>query len=300
VELRGLRSLVTLSELGSITKCAEKLNLSAAAVHKQLKVLEAELETPLYEKVANRLRLTQAGETLLPHVKRLLAEYDTALSALDEWKGLRRASVRIGTGPTMSSYVLPPMLREFRRRFPEVELYVETGHSLQLLKSLDDGSIDLALTVSSNPLEEPRLAVEGCWKFEIVLVAGRKGFPRRCRLADLKSYPFILYRRGSRFEVLVDRYFGEAGFAPRVIMRFDNPEAIKAMLRLGFGISMLPTWIVSSELKKKTLFQIHQKERLLMADITLVTRRGGYAPRAVGAFIDLLHGWPWKNGHVAS
>jgi hypothetical protein len=63
---------------------------------------------------------------------------------------------------------------------------------------------------------------------------------------------------------------------------------------------MLPTWIVSAELKKKTLFQIHQKERPLMADITLVTRRGGYTPRAVGAFIDLLHGWPWKNGHVAS
>src|SRR5262249_32738004 len=119
VELRGLRSLVALSELGSITRGAERLNLSAAARHKPLKGLEAELEVPLYEKVANRLRLTAAGEALLPHVKRVLAEYETALSALDEWKGLRRASVRIGTGPTMSSYVLPPILREFRRRFPD-------------------------------------------------------------------------------------------------------------------------------------------------------------------------------------
>src|SRR5262249_22515732 len=257
---------------------------------------EAELEVPLYEKVANRLRLTAAGETLLPHVKRVLAEYETALSALDEWKGLRRASVRIGTGPTMSSYVLPPILREFRRRFPEGELYGEPGHSRPLHQSLADGTIDLALTVSSNPRDEPRLGVEACWPFEIVLVAGRKGFPQRCRLADLKRHPFILYRRGSRFEVLVDRYFADAGFEPRVIMRFDNPEAIKAMLRLGFGISMLPVWIVEAELRKKTLFQVRQSERPLLADVTLVTRGTGYRPRAVGAFIDLLREWPWKSG----
>src|SRR5262249_58806958 len=114
MELRELRCLMTLADVGSITRTAEKLHLSAAAIHKQLKVLEDELNVRLYEKAGRQLRLTQAAEVLLPHIKNLLAQYDAALSALSEWKGLKHGLVRIGTGPTMSSYLLPSLLDGFR------------------------------------------------------------------------------------------------------------------------------------------------------------------------------------------
>src|SRR4051812_37437778 len=114
MELRELRSFVVLAEVGSIVKTAERVNLSAAAIHKQLKILETELGIQLYERAGRQLRLTQAAHILLPHIKILLAQYDAAMNALNEWKGLKQGTLQIGSGPAMSSHLMPLLLEEFR------------------------------------------------------------------------------------------------------------------------------------------------------------------------------------------
>src|SRR5579859_6793293 len=169
--LRELRSLATLAELGSITRTAEKLYLTPPAIHKQLRCLQTELGVQLYEKVGRRLQLTPAAEIVLPYLRELLANYDAAIDALNEWKGVKKGLVRIGTGPTMSSYILPSLLKEFRRKFPGIELFVETGNTLALLEGLSKGSLDLVLIVSSGLPEEPTFSVEIEWPFEIVFVS---------------------------------------------------------------------------------------------------------------------------------
>lgn len=300
MEIRELRSLVTLKEVGKLTGIAERRHLSAAAIHKQLKVLEDELGVRLYEKSGRQLRLTQAAEIILPHVRNLLAQYDAALSALQEWKGFKRGCVRIGTGPTMSSYVLPPLLEEFRRRHRDLELYVETGHSRQLIEDLENGSLDLLIVVSSELIDVPNLLTERTWDFEIAFVSGVASWPRRCPMADLKRYPFILYKPGSLFENIVGNYLAESGFHPRVVMRFDNPEAVKAMIGLGLGVSILPMWVIDSEIRKKSLFLIRQEERPLIAKFALVTRQDSYVPQPVHAFIDVARNWNWKKVRLMS
>jgi DNA-binding transcriptional LysR family regulator len=97
------------------------------------------------------------------------------------------------------------------------------------------------------------------------------------------------------FESVIDRYFAEAGLRPRVIMRFDNAEAIKAMTLLGWGVSALPMWIVNPELKDKRLFLIRQRERPLYDKIALVTRSSGYVPQPVAAFLEVARNWNWKD-----
>lgn len=295
METRGLRSLVRLAELGSIARCGEALNLSAAAVHKQLKVLEGDLEVRLYERVGRRLRLTPAAEVLLPHARSLLAEHETALSALREWKGSKHGMMRLGTGPTLSSYLLPPLLEQFRRLHPEVELFVETGHIRELVHGLSAGALDALILVASELTEQPNLVVERTWDYEIVFVSGRRTSPRPRRMASLADTPFILYKQGGLFESHIDAYFAEARLRPRVAMRFDNAEAIKAMTRLGLGVSGLPMWIVDAELRSKALFVIRQKERPLLGQLALVRRNTGYLPKPVAAFVELAKGWAWKN-----
>lgn len=301
MELRGLRSLVALAELGSIRRTAEKLNLSPAAIHTQLKVLESEMGVRLYEKVGRQLRLTQVAELLLPQIKTLLAQYDSIVSVLNEWKGLKRGLIRIGAGPTVSSYILPSLLEEFRRMFPDVKLLVETGMTPPLIENLSNGSLDLILLVASEYLEQSNLSIKATWDFEIVIVSGQRQIPRRCSITELRQLPFILHKKGSVFENLIDRYFAEVGFRPQdVIMRFDNAEAIKAMIRSGLGISMLPAWTVEQELKDKTLLLVRQNESPLFAKIALVTRKVSHLPQPVGAFIKVARTWKWKNLHVSS
>ena len=284
MELRELRCLVALSELGSISMVAEQLHLSPPAIHKQLKILEEELGVRMYEKIGRRLQLTQPAEILLPYIKDMLAQYTSALSALEEWKGLRRGLVRIGTGP--STYILPAILKRFRRANPSVELLVETANTPVLLESLSRGSLDLALLVSPDLLEKQDFCVETSWNFELVLVSHQRQTPKRVRLADLKGHRFILFRKGSRLEESVDRYFAANGFEPNVIMRFDNPDFIRAMVCSGLGASMLPMWVVAKDVADGRLHLIRQSEPPLLSKIALVRRKSTYLPQPVHAFIE--------------
>jgi DNA-binding transcriptional LysR family regulator len=284
MELKELRSLVALSELGSISVVAQHLHLSSPAIHKQLKTLEGELGVLLYEKVGRKLLLTQAAAVLLPYAKELLAEYDSGLTALQEWKGMKRGVVRIGTGP--SAYLLPAILKKFRHANPSVEVFVETGNTPVLLESLNSGSLDLVLVVSPDLLERGNYCVEASWDFELVLVSHLRHTLSQVLLTDLKNYRFILFRKGSRMQEPIDRYFAAHGLEPNVVMRFDNSEFIRSMVRAGLGISMLPLWVVDRDVKERRLSMIRQVEPPLHSKIALVRRKSSYVPVPVQAFID--------------
>jgi DNA-binding transcriptional LysR family regulator len=295
MEFRELRSLVALADLGGIARVAEKLHLSPPAIHKQLKLLEAELGVQLYEKLGRRLRLTQAAEILLPYSRDLIAEHDAVIVAIEEWKGLKRGIVRVGAGPASSVYLLPELLRKYRRAFPKVDLVVETGDSVSLVEKLRNGSLDLALLVSSHSPEETNLAVEKSWEMEFVLVSNLEHIPRRCPISELRKFPFILFRKGSRMQNVIDRYFNELDFQPSVIMTLDNADAIKAIVRAGLGISLLPFWIVNADLRKGMLAMIRQRERPLFSKFDLVKRKSSYTASPIAAFIDLSRTHSFKN-----
>ena len=283
MELKELRSLVVLSELGSISRAAEHLHLSPPAIHKQLKTLESELGVPLYERAGRQLQITQAAEVLLPYLKDLLAQYGSALSALEEWKGMKRGLVRIGTGP--SAYVLPAILKKFCRAHPGIDVLVETGNTPVLLENLNRGALDLALLVSADLAEKRDYCVEMSWDFEMVMVTHQRQAAGRPRLADLAHLRFILFRKGSRMQEPIDRYFAAAGFEPNIIMRFDNSEFVRSMVRAGLGVSILPLWVVDRDLKERRLNLIHHTGPTLNSKIALVRRKSSFVPQPVQAFV---------------
>lgn len=285
MELRQLRGVALLAELESITATAKVLNVSAPAVHKQFRELEGELGIKLYERTGRTIRLTEAAKVLLPFAREMLAQYEGAVAAVNEWKGLKKGLVRIGAGPTTSSYVLPGLLRKFRRMYPNIELYMETGNTRVLSERIASGALDVALLVAPRVEEEPHLSVEVIWEVEFVLISKTRLSNRPLALEDLRKHKFILYQKGSRIENLIDQYFTEARFQPHVIMRFDNAEAIKAMIRTGFGISMLPMWVVDEEIKRGLLSVIRQRERPLFSHLELVSRKTNVLSSAVRAFI---------------
>ncbi len=285
VELKELRSLVALSQLGSISLVAERLHLSPPAIHKQLKTLEDELGVMLYERVGKQLKLTQAASVLLPHLKEILTQYDSAFSALEEWKGLKRGLVRIGTGST--GYLLPAILRQFEQAYSGVEVQVETGNTGVLVEDLQKGLLDLALIVSSDLKERQDFQIEAVWAFELVLVSNREEPVSRPRLADLNDRRFILFRQGSRLQEPLDRYFSSQQFEPKVVMRFDNANFIRDMVHSGLGIAFLPPWVVERDLKEGTLGMIQLAGASPVSKLALIRRKSSYVPRPVQGFIKI-------------
>lgn len=300
MDIKEVRSLLALAETTNITRAAERLHLSPSAIFKQLRLLEDELGVKLYEKTGRTLRLTQAAEVLLPHLRGLLTQHEAALLALEEWKGLRGGSLRIGTGPTFCNYVLPALLESYRGHYPHIEPFVESGHSAPILNSLRQGLLDVVFLLAAGVADSPDLQVEAWWEFEIALVTGGPRASRRCHLRDLAAEPFILYKPGTLFERLIDGYFAQHKFEPRVVMRFDNAEGIKTMLRMGRGLTMLPRWTVEAELRGKQFSLVRLHEAPLTARLAMITRKSSFFPAPVSSFIEMARRWQWGKAHIAA
>lgn len=299
-----LRSLVFLQETGSLRATATALHLSPAAVHKQLKTLQAELGLSLYHRLGGKPKLTEEGFLMLPYAQRLLAQHDEAIAAVREWKGLQRGSLRIGSGPTIATYLLPSLLKRFRMSHPEIDIVVETGSTRQLLSSLHDGAIHLALIVAPGiGLEQP-INEHHSWEFEIVVVAGSQYPARRCSIRKLGGKAFVLFKSGARIQQVIDQYFQRHEFRPRITMRFDNADAIKAMVRDGFGLSMLPFWAVAADLQRRELRLVRQVEAPLLTSVVLASAKEIHRPRAVDAFVGVAESfrvaeWDLRSGSGA-
>jgi DNA-binding transcriptional LysR family regulator len=261
------------------------MNLTPAAIHKQLKQLEDELQTPLYEKRDGMLQPTAAAEVLLPYFRNILSEFKGSMSALEEWKGVKRGLLRIGAGPSLATYLLPPVFKNFHHQWPGIDADIQTGNSSQLIASLENGEIDLALIVARESSEDASITTVLELRFEIALVTCLAEIPQKCSLLDLALFSFLLFRRGARIENFIDEYLGTYHISPNVIMRFDSAEALKATLMSGTGVSMLPSYVVAQEIASGALRQIQQTEPPLTMSVRILRRSGGFVSPAVQAFI---------------
>ncbi len=300
MELRHIKSLLALEECGSIREAAKNCSISPAAVHKHLKTLEGELGVRLYEKQGGRLVLTEAGRIALPFAKEMLLHHDSAFTAITEWKEGGRGAVRVGAGPSFSSYLLPPLIKRFRRRFPRVDVYVESGNSNHLISRLKAGALDLVFDLAAAALQDRNLEQVAQWEAQTGFISARPDVPPHCRLRALESVPFILFGKGTLMESVVQNYFDSMNFCPTVVMRSDNSEAIKAVVRAGLGISVLFLWNIASDPRSSMLSIVRTDAPPLSLRMGLIRRKSSFTPRAVTEFIELAAGMNWKKLHMVS
>lgn len=295
VEIREIRSFVLLAETGSILRVSERLNFSPGAVHKHLKTIEAELGVPVYEKAGGRLRLTPAGDMILPFFRDVISHFEAGIASVQDWRDSRRGLIRVGAGPSFTTYLLPPLIKRFRKLHPHIEVFIETADSARLLDRLRGGALDLTFDVAYSSLEDPDVEQVGLWRCQGGFVAGGRSGPASSRLQDLAKTPFILFEKGTRMEEIVRNYLHGLNFRPNVVMRSDNAEAIKAMIRAGSGLSVLLLWTIDQDLQRKTLRVVKTDAPPLELCMAMIKMKRGYTAPPVKEFIKLVQANRWKN-----
>src|SRR6266851_2652970 len=151
LNLDQLMTFATVAELGSFSAAADRLNLSQPAVSMQIRQLERRLGVALLERIGRRAQPTAAGRELLPHISRIDGAIGGALEAVGHFSHDVAGRVRLGTGATALTYLLPPTLGELHRGFPSLELVVRTGNTPDILKGLDDNDLDIAVVTLPAP-----------------------------------------------------------------------------------------------------------------------------------------------------
>ena len=138
------------------------MQLEPPAVHKHLKTIGDEIGVRIYAKRGGRLELTDAGRLLLPFARGILVQHEAAAAAVKEWRDARRGVVRVGGGPSFSSYLPPTLRKRYRHRFPNVDVFVETATGDHLLERLLAGQLDLIFDLASPAAATQESPLQSC------------------------------------------------------------------------------------------------------------------------------------------
>ncbi len=292
MELAHSRALIAVGELGSFSKAGERLHLSPPAVFAQIHQLEAELGEKLYERAGRKLALTPTGRILLDHCRRLIVVHDEAVGAVRDLSGLQRGSLYLGCGPHISVSIVPHLLRAYLAKHPNVELRLITGNDHMLFEDLHAGKVDLILM--NLPVDAPDLVQDPLWRYEMVFVVPPEdpaANQATISAAELSTRPFILYQRSVVIESAIRQFCVEVGFEPKVVMQNDQADSIKELVKLGLGISLLPLWSVSDDVRRGALRTLRLANRQLFSVTGLIYRKSAHQPMAVRALLKVAHQW---------
>ncbi len=278
-----------IAEEGSVSRGAERLFISQPAVSKQLAVLEASLKTKLFERNPKGVRLTPSGTLLLGYVQRLSALEREAEQAMAEMQGLARGTLTVGASLTVGAYVMPELLAEFRRRYPNVTLTLEIANTESIQERLRAGELDLGMTEGLGDAPDLDAVVFG--EDELVAIAP-PGHPllseapvtaeRLCR------EPLILREPGSGTRAVLERALRERGLAAQPLMSLGSTEAIKRAVAAGAGLAVVSRLAIGLEVETGRLAVLPLADLPLRRPLHRLTRRGAYESRAARAFRELL------------
>jgi DNA-binding transcriptional LysR family regulator len=255
MDLRQLEIIRAIADTGSFTAAGEKLHVSQSAISRQVLLLEAELGEPVFHRIGRRIKITPAGESLLQLSHRVFQDvHDTVAQITDEQESLR-GTMRLVGGMTVCLYVFPSLLAEVRRAHPHLDLKITVGSGERSIALLRSGSGDLGLVTL--PVDAADLEAVPVLEEELLLVTypshplARK---RGIAPADLTRQPFILFETGSITRRLVEDFFTREHIEPEIVMETENVEIIKAMVRHGVGISIIPWQAAMADVRAKQLF----------------------------------------------
>jgi DNA-binding transcriptional LysR family regulator len=205
----------------------------------------------------------------------------TRASILDNQRSVS-GTVRLVGGMTVCLYVFPPLLKEFRRAHPGVEVKVIPGATPRLVRQLRAGAADLGLLTL--PVNDPNLVSTPVMREELLLVtAPTNPLAKKKQIVskDLVGQPFVLFEASSNSRRAIDVFFTKEHISPRVISETENVEIIKAMVQIGLGITIIPYQAVAREVRAGFLFCARIAGQQLLRDTGWVHLRSNRVPRAV-------------------
>ena len=250
MKLQQLRYLAAIVDNDlNITAAAERLHTSQPGVSKQLKQLEDELGFPIFLRQGRTLtRITPAGKQVIDRSLRILKEVQSIKRLAEEQRGDGRGSLSIGTTHTQARYVLPPVIRKFRERYPDVELHLHQGTSEQIAELAGRDRIDFAINTGSQELFT-NLVLLPCyrWHRRIVVPQGHPlASEPNVTIESLGKYPIVTYVFGFSGPSSLQQIFAGAGLTPHVALTARDADVIKTYVRLGLGVGIVASMAVDA------------------------------------------------------
>ena len=246
MELRHLRYFVAVAEQLNVRRAAQRLHVSQPPLSRQIHDLEYELGTKLFQRSKQRLTLTPAGEAFLKEARQILTHAERAVQLAKAASRGEAGQLSVAILAPIGGLFLPPAIREFRKRFPVVDLTILDLVPQEQLTALLDRRIDLGFVPLPVVNLVPDLEFEAVREVALVVAlppGHRLAKQHRLSLRNLVREPFVLLNRSSA-ALLHDWVLNlcrEAGFEAQVVKQANSPASILELVSAGFGVALLPS-----------------------------------------------------------
>ena len=288
---RRLQVFHAVARHGSFTRAAEALFMTQPAVTFQIKQLEEQFNTRLFDRGHGRVTLTSAGELVMAYAERILGlseELESRVSELtDELSGI----LHLGTSTTIASYWLPQLLEGFKRRYPRVIPRVSVGNSQLIETRVMDRNLDVGLIEIIT--EQPTLDRRSAGRDELQLIVPPDhplAGARSVRAEQLVSYPLLHREPGNAIRDLVDQFFAAAGIPfedLNVAAELGSLSAVKHLAAQGFGVAIASAAAIRRAVEAGRLVGVPLSPRLY-TPLEVILLKDKFRSRLVNTFADFV------------
>ncbi len=291
MEVRQLEIFHALAEELNFTRTAERVHCVQSNVTTQIRSLEEELGAQLFDRLAKRVVLTEAGKRLLPYAEKVLVTLSEAKHVLAPG-AVPSGPLKVGAPESVLTYRLPLVLRKFRKQYPEVELMFRpyADEDARLAEPLESGQLDVTIRMVDK-IDDPRLLSIRLRTERVIFVAGPAhplAAKAQVALEDLANQTMLLTEAGCAYRKKLDDLLALRRIRPKNTTEFTSVEAIKGCAALGMGIALLPKIALAAELRANRLVELHWRGTAMDIATHVIWHKDKWISPAMSAFVKTL------------
>ncbi len=264
MDTANLQAFLAVAETGSFSRAAEQLHLTQPAVSKRIAMLEQQLDARLFDRIGRHVSLTEAGMALKPRAEQVLSLLNDTRRALSNLSSEVSGRLSIATSHHIGLHRLPPVLREFTRRHPQVSFDIQFLDSEVAYDKVLHGEIELAVITLAPEVEAPVMS-ELIWHDPLdFVIAPEHPLARQptLDLAQLADYPAVFPGTNTFTHKVVSDLFERHHVQPQISMSTNYMETIKMMVSIGLAWSVLPRSMLDSQVSVLQLPGVHLQREL--------------------------------------
>jgi DNA-binding transcriptional LysR family regulator len=275
----------------SFTKASNELFITQPAITKHIKELESEFEVKLFDRVGNKIFLTQAGNILLSFADQIITLHNEAKFELSQLKGNTEGNLRLGASSTIAQYIIPPTLAKFNSRFPEVKLSLINGNTEYIERRLLKNEIDVGI-VEGKPTNGD-IRYSPFLNDELLVFTSSQNIviPNAVSNEELLKLPLVLRERGSGTLEIIEKSLQQNHISPKqlnVLLFLGSTEAIKSFIKTGNGVGIISRFAIEQELSSNIFRLIDTPSLKFHRQFNFISPKGPEPVGLVKVFLDFV------------